>query len=297
MKNILKIFCICFCFAQVSAAEKITITVNQFVSHIALDAAYSGLLAGFEERNYPDKLNIIFANAQGNIGNSVQIAKHHSSLKPRFMIAIATPAAQTMLKAKSAGSVLSFLAVSDPAAAGLEREEIIGITDSPPLEKLIVETIKILPDINSIGVIFNSGEINSTKTVEKLSRLLQQHNIALKKISINNSNEIKTAFNKLARQVDAIYLPQDNSVISALDSIVNLSVSHKIPLIANDPTLVDKGVLLAIGSNYFESGKQLAFMIVDLIEGREISLKIQQPIFEELKMNHDLAENFNIKRD
>lgn len=53
------------------AEDKTTITVNQFVSHVALDAAYNGLVKGLEERNIlPNKARIIIANAQGNIGNS-----------------------------------------------------------------------------------------------------------------------------------------------------------------------------------------------------------------------------------
>ena len=66
--------------------------------------------------------------------------------------------------------------------------------------------------------------------------------IKVKKASIANSSDIKTAMNKLVGSVDLIYLPQDNSVVSALDSIASISKSNKIPLITNDPTLVDRGV-------------------------------------------------------
>ncbi|GAB4164039.1 MAG: ABC transporter substrate-binding protein [Rickettsiaceae bacterium] len=284
------------CISSSFADDKITITVNQFVSHIALDAAYEGLTKGLEDRGIvPQKANLILSNAQGNIGNSVQISKHQASLKPDFMVAIATPAAQTNLKAKTTGSILAFLAVTDPDSTGLVgRDDIIGVTDSPPIAGLISKALEIFPATKNIGVIFNSGEVNSLKIIETLTEILQARNIQLKKIAITNSNEIKNAFNKLAGTVDLLYLPQDNSVVSALGNIVSLSKDAKLPLIANDPTLVDKGVFLALGSNYFKSGQQLANMIADLIEHKSLEQKIQSVNENELKINYKLADELGI---
>ena len=278
------------------AEDKVTITVNQFVSHVALDAAYNGLVKSLEERDIlPNKVKIIMANAQGNIGNSAQIAKHQASAKPEFMVAIATPSAQTLMKAKTDTSTLAFLAVSDPEAINLtNRADIIGVADNPPIEELIEKITQIFPDIKNIGVIFNYGEINSIKTVERLEKVLKDRNIILKKIAITNSNDIKNAFNKLIGEVNLIYIPQDNTVVSALASMVSMSKANKIPLIANDPTLVDQGVMMALGTNYFRSGEQLGNMIADLIEGKKLEKNIQNTNIKELKINDEVVREFGI---
>lgn len=278
------------------AEDKVTITVNQFVSHVALDAAYNGLVKSLEERDIlPNKVKIIMANAQGNIGNSAQIAKHQASAKPEFMVAIATPSAQTLMKAKTDTSTLAFLAVSDPEAINLtNRADIIGVADNPPIEELIEKITQIFPDIKNIGVIFNYGEINSIKTVERLEKVLKDRNIILKKIAITNSNDIKNAFNKLIGEVNLIYIPQDNTVVSALASMVSMSRANKIPLIANDPTLVDQGVMMALGTNYFRSGEQLGNMIADLIEGKKLEKNIQNTNIKELKINDEVVREFGI---
>ncbi len=278
------------------AEDKVTITVNQFVSHVALDAAYNGLVKSLEERDIlPNKVKIIMANAQGNIGNSAQIAKHQASAKPEFMVAIATPSAQTLMKAKTDTSTLAFLAVSDPEAINLtHRADIIGVADNPPIEELIEKITQIFPDIKNIGVIFNYGEINSIKTVERLEKVLKDRNIILKKIAITNSNDIKNAFNKLIGEVNLIYIPQDNTVVSALASMVSMSKANKIPLIANDPTLVDQGVMMALGTNYFRSGEQLGNMIADLIEGKKLEKNIQNTNIKELKINDEVVKEFGI---
>ena len=298
MSNLVKFIFIFLSFIGSGLAnDKILITVNQYVNHIALDAAYDGLMESLKTREIiPNRAALVTSNAQGNISNSVQISKHHASLSPDFMIAIATPAAQTNLKAKNKNSKLAFVAVTDPSAANLVgAHNVIGVSDSPPIAELGDVVRKIFPDLKTVGIISNTGEINSVKMSEKLEKVLSGFDIKVKKASIANSSDIKTAMNKLVSSVDLIYLPQDNSVVSALDNIASIAKANKIPLIANDPTLVQRGVFLALGSNYFKSGKQLGNMIADLIEGVDIKENIQNTKIKELKINEDLAKEFSIK--
>lgn len=299
MNNLIKFIFIFLSLTSSSLASenKVLITVNQYVNHIALDAAYDGLIDSLKARKIiPDKAEIVTSNAQGNISNSVQISKYHSSLSPDFMVAIATPSAQTNLKAKNKNSKLAFVAVTDPSAANLVGiENVIGISDSPPIPELVDIVRKIFPDLKTVGIISNSGEVNSVKMSENLEKALSIFNIKVKKASIANSSDIKTAMNKLVSSVDLIYLPQDNSVVSALDNIASIAKANKIPLIANDPTLVQRGVFVALGSNYFKSGKQLGNMIADLMDGISIKENIQNTRTKELKVNHGLAKEFGIK--
>ncbi len=298
MSNLIKFIFIFLSLTSPSlASERVLITVNQYVNHIALDAAYDGLVDTLKTRKIiPHKAEMVTSNAQGNISNSVQISKYHASLSPDFMVAIATPAAQTNLKAKNKNSKLAFVAVTDPSAANLVGiENVIGVSDSPPISELVDVVRKVFPDLKTVGIISNSGEINSVKMSESLEKALSIFNIKVKKASIANSSDIKTAMNKLVSSVDLIYLPQDNSVVSGLDNIVSIAKAHKIPLIANDPTLVQRGVFMALGSDYFKSGKQLGNMIADLIDGISLKENIQNTKTKELKVNQDLAKEFGIK--
>lgn len=299
MKNIIIFIITSIGLVNISFADnqKKLITINQFVNHVALDAAEKGLQDAFFNRKIlPSKAEIILSNAQGNITNSVQISKYHASIKPHFMIAIATPAAQTNLRAKKAGTIVAFVAVTDPVAAKLtDQEEIIGVSDMPPVEELINLAIEIFPAMRNVGVIYNSGEVNSLKTMEKLEQILKNKNIGIKKVSIINSNDIKLAIQKLVGLVDLIYLPQDNTVVSALENIISISKGVKIPLISNDPTLVEQGIFIAYGTNYYKSGIHLGNMIADLIEGVEVQPLIQEIKSKELKINYDIAQELDIE--
>jgi putative ABC transport system substrate-binding protein len=297
-KFLINFILICFWSTNSLAEEKILITINQFVSHISLDAVQAGLNDALRNREIiPERASIIAGNAQGNISNSVQISKHHASFKPKFMVAIATASAQTNLKAMGSDSdtILAFAAVTDPSEANLTgHDNVIGVTDDPPLEELINLAMQIFPNLKIVGVISNSGEVNSVKVTEDLKVILDKHNIKLKKVSISSSNDVKNAMNKLIGEVDFIYLPQDNSLVSALENIVSISKITKTPLLASDPTLVDKGVLMALGANYFKSGEQLGNMIADLMDGKVLEPSIQNMTAKELKINKQLAEEFGI---
>lgn len=279
------------------ASNKILITINQFVSHPALDAASLGIKEALQQRDiFPKKAEIQLANAQGNISTSVQIAKHQAALMPKFMIGISTPSAQANLNARLNNNItLGFVAVTDPIAIGLGTgANIIGVSDVPPIDELLEIAIEVFPKLKNIGVIYNPGEINSVKMVDLLISAAAKRNITVHKSIINSTSGIKLAVQKLIGKVDLMYLPLDNSVVSAVASISKETATAKLPIIANDPSLVDKGILFALGCDYRNSGKQLGFMIADMIEGKKIVNNIQASNIKELKINEDIAKKFGI---
>ncbi|MDC0864685.1 ABC transporter substrate-binding protein [Rickettsiaceae bacterium] len=286
------------CFAD----KRPIITINQFVSHVSLDSAYSGLMKALLDREIiPNKAEVMLDNAQGNISHGIQIAKHHASLRPDFMVSISTPSSQVSLKTmramRSRDARLAFVAVTDPKSANIigdDHIDVMGVVDRPPVQELVDLAIRIFPDLHTVGVISNAGEINSVKTTDRLEEVLKKNNIQLKKVSISNSNDVKNAMNQLIGKVDIVYLPQDNIVASSINSIVAISKEHKIPLISNDPAFVDKGVMMALGANYFDSGKQLGNMIADTLEGKSLTDKIQKNNANELKINHTIVEELGI---
>jgi putative ABC transport system substrate-binding protein len=304
LKRSFTLFLICIIFTTLLliqmvqnavANSRVLITINQFVSHPALDDARFGIESALKDRLLlPKNVEIKFSSAQASIANAVQIAQYHASLKPAFMIAIATPSAQANLRARNNNSTLAFVAVTDPFSAGFKNvDNIIGVSDAPDIAQLLDLTKELL-NFQTIGVIFNSGESSSVQTVEMLKTLAAARNIKVQQVAINSSADVKLAMQKLIGQVELIYLPKDNLVVSALESLLQVTSKAKIPVIANDPSLVAKGLLLAFGCDYFESGKQLGNMIADLIENKELVQKIQPARANKLQINHAVAASLNI---
>jgi putative ABC transport system substrate-binding protein len=274
------------------ASERI-VAVNQYAHHPALDEVSLGL----KEVLSTDKdIKLVLENSQGSITTSIQVAKHLASLSPDVMVAIATPAGQTMLKARNAKTTLAFAAVTDPKAAGLIGDNIIGVTDNPPVEELLATTLKVLPNIKKIGIIFNAAEVNSVTVAKLMTELAKSKGIEVIEAAVNSTNDIALASKGLVGKVEVIYLPQDNTVVSAVSVIARIASQNKIPLISNDPALVDKGVFLALGCNYKKAGNQLAQMILSNMQG-ELKTNIVEAKAKELRVNHEVAKALQIKVD
>jgi putative ABC transport system substrate-binding protein len=303
-----------------------TIAFNQFVNHVALDAAQNGVHHALKKRNItPNGAMIISANAQGNITNSVQIARQQVASGSDVIVAIATPSAQATLSSlmsmpnsspdEKNKKTLAFIAVTDPAAAGLTKKNddknfrIIGVSDEPDIKTLMEVTLRVLPGTKTVGVIFNPGEINSVHMVDMLSRELSRLSLRINKVAVNNSSDIRFAMQKLIGNVDVLYLPQDNTVVSALDMITKVARDGKLMLIASDPSLVERGVFLAYGTDYYNNGVILGNMIADILEnkfsgdnirsGKKMSLAINQEIAgeEAIFIPDDIAKEADFSMD
>jgi putative ABC transport system substrate-binding protein len=272
----------------VAQDQQTLVTINQIVSHPALDDARHGIQDAFiHRRMLAGRIKLKIDNAHGSIATAVQIAKLHASLKPKFMIAIATPSAQAVLKARDPKrTTLAFLAVTDPQSAGLtDMQNVIGVSDNPPVEELLKNLVQVMPKIKTIGVVYNAGEINSVSTIKRLTAAAESSNLNVKSVTISSTRDITPSVSKLVQQVDVIYIPQDNLVVSGLNSLLTITNKNKIPVINNDPCLLSKGLFLSLGSDYYKSGFLLGEMISDLIDGKDISPNIQTSQDNTLKIN------------
>lgn len=285
----------CLLIAPAYADNKPIVAINQFVSHSALDAATKGVEAALKENGIiSNDDQIMIDNAQGSIANAAQISKHQASLLPKVMVGVATPSAQSQLKALPKNTIMGFVAVTDPKAAGLTEKNILGVTDSPPVEELLDVLKRILPKTKTIGAIYNPGEVNSTKTIERLRKLAAEKGMEVKVAPINNTGDISLATNSIINKVDVLYLPQDNTAVSAADAIIKICMKAKIPVVANIPTLIKNKLLFALGTDYYKDGLQLGNMIAKRLNGKRIEQNIAPSSQKELIINKQVAAELNI---
>jgi len=278
------------------------VTINKFVDHPALNASSDGVMDALRKRI--PSIMIDEQDAQGSSTNAFQIAKHQASSNPEAMVAIATPSAQSTLKARRDNNIIiGFAAVTDAKAANLENGvNVIGVTDSPPVEKLITLTSKLFPNRKRVGTIYNPGEINSVNTIERLKKFCDELNLELIEAPVNSSSNVKMATQKLVDSVDIIYIPQDNMVVSSIEAVVqvtnssNVPIVDNIPIVSNDDSYLSKGILIALGTNYYKSGLQLGNLIADQMESGETKSNIQISDGEELQLNDKMLEKFGITR-
>ena len=285
--------------------EKVKIYINQLMEHQALDATTRGIVDGLADAGYidGDNMELKIESAQGNMALAGQIANKFISNKPDIVVGVATMAAQSFVKFARAGKTkLIFTTVTDPLEANLVRNleqpgnNISGVSNFVSLEPQIEMFKQIKPSIKKLGFLYNPGELNSISLIEKLRIICPKYGIRLVIRSAGKTSEIAQSATKLSSLVDAIFISNDNTALSAFRMIVQAADQQKIPVFVSDTDIVASGAIAALGPNQYEIGKQTATMIVQVLKGKDINnMQVQFPRKTELFLNMKVAKNLGIK--
>ena len=258
-------------FAQ---AKTIQVGISQIVEHPALDACRQGIIDKLEELGFVDGKNIKYdvQIAQGNIATANQIAKNFIGAKKDILIGIATPTAIALANAtKHIPIIIS--AITDPVGAklvkSLERPgtNVTGTTDLSPVKEQLELFVKLGYKPKNIGVIYNAGEANSRTLVALAKKAAKGMNANIVEATVTNSSGVLMAAKSLVGKVDSIYIPTDNTVVSALESVLKVAQDNKLPVITGDTDSVKRGSLASYGLNYYKLGKQTGEIVAKVIKG------------------------------
>ena len=81
------------------------------------------------------------------------------------------------------------------------------------------------------------------------------------------AGDVVAAARSLVGKVDAIYIPTDNTVISAFEAVVKVGNEASIPVLAGDTDSVKRGAVAAAGFDYYDVGRQTGNMVVKVLQG------------------------------
>jgi putative ABC transport system substrate-binding protein len=284
--------------AASAAEDTYDISVSQFVEHPALDAVLKGFLDYLKENGVSAECKV--HNAQANMATASQIAFQIMGEKPDLILAIATPTAQACAQAlKKAPHMRDtpflFSAVTDPVGAGLVEDlnkpgkNITGVSDLIPVDKHMENLKKLVPGLKTLGVMYNSGEANSKTIVGLVRESGKKMGFTVVDATVSKSSEVYQAAKSMVGRADAIFIPTDNTVVSALESAVKVCVENKLPLIAADVDSVKRGAVAAMGFDYYKHGRQTGAMAKRILVGQaEVS---QTPV----ETQKELQLHLNLK--
>ncbi|WP_442893545.1 ABC transporter substrate binding protein [Bacillus sp. 2205SS5-2] len=280
--------------------KKVIVGVTQIVEHPSLDAAFEGFKLALEENGYVEGENVEYdvQIAQGDPNNNATIANNFVGDQVDLIFANSTPSAQSALNATEDIPII-FTSVTDPVGAELvpafdqPGENITGTSDTHP--EAISKTVEFMMNeigAKKIGVIYNAGEQNSAVQVEEVKKLVEANGGEIVEVSVATSAEVKQAADSLVGRVDAMYMPTDNTVVSALESIVAVANDKDIPLFAGDLDSMKRGALAASGFNYKDLGYETGLMAVKVLKGEKkpSELDVGYPQSFNLVVNKEAAQ-------
>lgn len=288
--------------AQPSLAQQRSVAATAIVEHPALDAVRDGLREELAAGGYEAGKNLVFLyeTAQGNPATAAQIARRFVGEAPDVIVPISTPSAQAVVAATKDIPVV-FTAVTDPLGAklvtSLERPggNVTGMSDLSPIAKHMALVRRISPDAKRLGVIFNPGEANSVTLVELIRKHAPESGFALVEAAAPRSADVLAAAQSLIGRVEAIYIPTDNTVVSALEAVIRVGVDHKVPVYAGDTDSVARGAIAALGFNYRDVGRQTARIVLRVLAGEAPGeIPVEGVEITELHVNPAMAARMGV---
>ncbi|HEM4955866.1 TPA: ABC transporter substrate-binding protein [Streptococcus suis] len=291
----------CSSSSEQASSDVVKVGVLQYMEHESLTAAREGFVAELEANGYKEgeKLVLDYQNAQGDQANLQTISEQLIDGND-IVLAIATPSAQS-LATVSTETPIVFTAVTDPLSADLvESIEkpgglLTGTSDQAPIDKQVELLGQAVPDAKTVGILYTTSERNSEVQVEQAKELLEKAGYKVVVKGITSSNEVQDATTSLMKDVDALFIPTDNTVASTMTMIGELSLEHKVPVIGGSTDMVDEGGLLTYGTNYEALGRQTAKMAIKIIEGANVSeTAVEYPETVSLHVNEEMAQKLGI---
>ena len=284
--------------------ESVTIGISQFAEHGSLDNCREGFLEGLKEAGYEEgkNLTVEYQNSQADTGSAATIADSFVNKKVDLICAIATPSAMSAYNsAMDADIPVIYTAVSDPAGAGLVNEDgtnvgnITGTSDKLPVTEQMELIRELMPDAKKIGILYTTSEANSVSTIQEYKDNAEKYGFEIVDTGINTIADVEMAAKDLASKVDCISNLTDNTVVSALQTVLAAANDAKIPVFGSEVEQVKNGCVAAVGIDYVALGKQTGEMAAKVLKGEATAAETPFEICEggNVYVNTEAAGNID----
>lgn len=260
-------------YAGGAPEETIRIGISKIVAHPALDAVEQGIQDELAALGYDDIVYDL-QNAAGDLTTAAQIAAKFRADRVDIAVGIATPTSQALVGSIHTIPVV-FTAVTDPVSAELVPGlaggggNVTGFSDLTPVREQI-ELLAQFGDISAIGHVYSSGEANAVVLANMARAVADELGIEFVEATVANSAEVRQAAQAIAGRVDVFYVSTDNTVVSALSSLIDVATSAGVPVVTADPSSAEEqDVLAAYGFDYYTMGRATGQLIADILEGAD----------------------------
>lgn len=253
-----------------------TIGISQFAEHGSLDNCREGFLEGLKEAGIEEdkNLKVYYDNAQTDTGTAGTIADSYVSKKVDLVCAIATPSAMSAYNSCMKADIpVVYTAVSDPVGAGLVKKDganagnVTGSCDLLPVEEQLKMIRAMMPEAKKIGILYTTSEANSVSTIKEYKEKAGEYGFEIVDTGINTIADVDLAASDLVGKVDCICNLTDNTVVQALQTVIEKANAKNIPVFGSEIEQVKAGCVAAMGIDYFELGKKTGDMAAKILKG------------------------------
>ncbi|NLJ70224.1 MAG: ABC transporter substrate-binding protein [Clostridiaceae bacterium] len=246
------------------------------VDHLALNAARDAMMEVISAEFGEDNVEFIVKNANGDDSLLNSIFSEVVGSNPDIILPIATGPSQVAATTTKEIPIV-FSCVTDPVEAGLtpswqeSGENVTGVSDMADIESIIDFALQLYPETKTVGIVYNSAEVNSQVQAALCKDILDEKGLAYKEGTITNTSELQQVVENLAVDVDIFYSPTDNDVASAMPAFQQVANKHNLPIFPGASTMVESGGTGTVGLDYYDLGLQAGEMVVRILNGESVA--------------------------
>lgn len=269
----------------------IKIGVIQFVEHAALDATLEGFVDRLAESDYNERIELDIQNASGN-QTTLQSISEKIVRDNDILLAIATPPAVSLANIEQKKPIF-IAAVADPVSAGVAKSleetgrNVTGTSNAQPLAEQVELLTRNFPDAKTVGIIYNSSEVNAQSQVKTVVPLLEEKGLKVIETTVVTTNDVSQSLNSMIDKIDVLFMVTDNTIDSAISLVGDIAKEHKVPTVGSADVVVKENGLMTISNSYYDYGTQTADMVIRMLD--EGLTPEEMPI--ELGKNFELVVN------
>ena len=256
--------------------KKLKIALVQLSQNPSFTDMQEGFIAGMEELGYgSDKVEYLQYDAGGSISTLHHILNSLESQKVDLLVPLVTSVTQAAVS-KELDIPIIFISVTDPVEAGIMAslqtpdKNATGACNVVPMEELFTLAKELTPHIRSVGILYDPSLPNSVITVNRAKQYLGPAGFVVAESIVTNSSEVQSATRTLAEVADAIYVPIDSTILSAISQVVDIALEKGKPVYGSAPSMVASGALASVSVSEWETGRQTAELAHQYFEGTPI---------------------------
>ena len=248
----------------------VTVGIIQIFEHPALDAAREGFIDTMLEEGF--NVEFDFHSAQGDTATMTTIAQRFVNNNVDLILAVGTGAA-VAAAAETEDIPIVGTAITSYTRPGLaETDErpgfnITGASDFKPVAAQVEMIAEFVPDMQVLGILYNSGEPNSVVQAALARETALAMGWEYRVGTVTGTAEVQQVTLSIANQVDAIYIPTDNTFAVNMALVGQISEDTGVPVFAAEANMVRTGGLATLSFSYYDLGVASARQAAQILRG------------------------------
>ena len=153
---------------------------------------------------------------------------------------------------------------------GTTGVNISGTTDLAPLDGQADMLAEMFPDAKNVGLLYCTAEPNSAYQINTIKPMLEAKGYTCTEYAFTDSNDVASVAQSAASSSDVIYIPTDNTAASCTETIANVVIPAKVPVIAGEQGICEGCGVATLSIDYYELGEMTGEMAYDiLVNGKD----------------------------